>query len=500
MIGVTTLSILRRTRRLLLAAACALPCTGAARAQPGPVPSFALTGHIEAFTLDTPNNPLGAASMTVRGIPVVLPRNLLITMPGRYMTAQEIFRGPLGAPAAQPRSGLALLDPTPPRVPFEAEVIGNISEERYVAGVVRISQGALHSGAGFIQAIDPAKGELRVGARGGAAGARVRLNDPTGLYGAANGDAGKAGIPLDIRFALDPDNSPVHAKTGFPVCIPRVTDQGRCPAANRPQGLMRFTCGGTGPAGPTAAAAPDAPSVRCDPTRPVPLAVGDYVTYVGMLQADPAGGFIVAAHGLDAELGIYTSPGAEPVYVFVEEAIQGTKGERFGGVPQEETTRFRIVGFTTDPTRNIDVRIIDSGRDEEGFSFTGADGLPPSSGPQLGRFRNTWPAKEDARAVRRDVLVRVVGSPHARLPNGLTSGTYTAPVNEYIYPEPSSFGIPGFPVPVPFENFCFLALGGGTYRTSAGDVAIARLEPFPESGHGSSQAVGNAPVRACEVQ
>ena len=57
----------------------------------------------------------------------------------------------------------------------------------------------------------------------------------------------------------------------------------------------------------------------CDPRRPAPLRVGDHVAYVGMLVPDPAGGFVVAAHGLEAEVGIYTSPGAEPVYVFIEE-------------------------------------------------------------------------------------------------------------------------------------------------------------------------------------
>ena len=70
-----------------------------------------------------------------------------------------------------------------------------------------------------------------------------------------------------------------------------------------------------------------------------PLRIGDAVSYVGMIVPDSAGGFVIAAHGLEAELGIYTSPGAEPVYAFIEEALQGTKGERFADFDQEETTR-----------------------------------------------------------------------------------------------------------------------------------------------------------------
>lgn len=459
-------------------------------------PSFALVGHIEKFELATPTDPLSAATLRVRGIDVTLPRNLLITMPGQYLTAQDLFRGPdLGRVQAQ--SGLALADSPAPRVPFEVNVIGNIVGDSYTAGVVHISQGALHTGAGFVQSIDFGTGELRIGAPNAAKGARVRLNDPHGIYGLANGQGAKANLPLDARFALDPDNSPVHARTGFPVCVPRSVSDRQCPDTNRPRDTnrFRFTCVSRDE---HPSASGDAPRHKCNPELPIPLREGDYVKYVGMLQPDPNGGFVIAAHGLEAEIGVYTSPGQEPAYLFIEEAILGTKGEPFSDLPQEETTRFRVVGFTTDPSRNVEVKIIDSGRNETGASFTGPAGLTPSNGPQLGRFRNTWPAKDSARAVRRDVVASIVGSPNAKLANGLTSGKYVAPIGEYIYPELTRFGIPGFALPVPFENFCFLRSGGGAFHTVAGDVSIGALSPFPESGHPLSQAVGSG--RACDGQ
>lgn len=246
-------------------------------------------------------------------------------------------------------------------------------------------------------------------------------------------------------------------------------------------------------------AEPLAPSLAgCNPSLPAPLRVGDHVSYVGMLVPDGAGGFIVAAHGLEAELGIYTSPGAEPVYLFIEEALMGTLGEVFPTLRQEETSRVRIVGFTTDPSRPVEVRLVDTGRNEDGTSLTGPAGLAPSNGAQLGRFRNTWPAKDNARAVRRDILARVVGSPNAALPNGLTSGLYVAPIAEYIGPEATRFGAPGHQPPVPFENFCFLAKGGGTFDTAAGTQTLGRLTPFPDSGHADAQPVGSGPARACD--
>ena len=479
--------------RITCSAALAL-AAGSALAQT-PNPSFNLIGHIERFALTAPGDPLSAATMTVRGIPVTLPRSLLVTMPGQYMTAQDLFRGPQGGSTVQNASGLALADAPPPRVAFEAELQGNIVGGQYIAGVARINQGALHVGNGVIQAIDGAAGELRVGAPGAAVGARVRLNDPKGIYGQANGAGAKAALPLDQRFQLDPDNSPVHARTGFPVCIPRAAGDARCPAGNRPAAPAdkRFTCGAV-------RAEPLAPALAgCDARLPAPLRVGDHVAYVGMLQPDGAGGFIVAAHGLEAELGIYTSPGAEPVYLYIEEALMGTLGEIFPDLQQEETSRVRVVGFTTDPSRPVEVRLIDSGRNEAGTTLTGPAGLPPSNGPQFGRFRNTWPAKDNARAVRRDLQARVIGSPNAELANGLTSGLYVAPIGEYIGPEATRFGVPGHQPPMPFENFCFLAKGGGTSETGAGVQNLARLDPFPESGHADSQPVGSGPARACDA-
>jgi hypothetical protein len=495
----------RRTlHRAALAAVAWFFVAGPAAAEP-PSPSFALIGHLETLSLGSPPE---AATMKVRGIKVTLPQSLLVTMPGQYLLVRDLFRGPLitGSPGAQ--SGLALLDNPPPRVPFEVEVIGNIYDNKYIAAVMRLSQGALHSGAGFIQNIDRDTGELRIGVLGGAEGARVRLNDPTGIYGLANDEGAKSAIVLDKRFSLDPENSPVHASTGFPVCVPRPGGDPKCPASNRTTPIRRFTCTKTNrPASTTA------PVQDCDPRLPVPLKDGDYVTYAGLLQADGNGGFLIAAHGLTADLGIYTSPGADPAYLFIEEAIQGTKGELFSTIPpslpgsfipQEETTRFRVVGFTTDPSRNVEISIIDSDRikgdaSDAQFmtSFTGPAGLTPSNGPQLGRFRNTWPSKDDARAVRRDVLAKIIGPRQ----NGFTaSGSYVAPINEYIYPEATEFGNPGFPLPVPAENFCFLSLGGGSIKSDGTDVDLNRLDPSPQSGHTLSQPVGAGPERACDGQ
>jgi hypothetical protein len=477
-------------------------------AQPvDPPAGFTLIGHIEKFSLNSPGVLGSAAKVTVRGIDVILPSNLIITMPGGYLTAEQLFRGRnFKTPETPPRSGLALTEvvdadlvcPAPlagpgkkcPLPPAEIELSGNIitvgTAQQYVAGTARISQGALHIGSGFIRTIDNISGFFTVGAdMGTAPTARLRLNDPEGIYG-PKPDSAKP-LLLDMRFSLDPGNSPVHAHTGFPVCLPDAARPAVCPNSNRPAptaaNYRRFTCGPS----PVGATEPLHPG--CEPRLPVPLRVGDYVNYVGMMDKDDQGYFI-SLHGLEAELGIYTSPGLDPAYVFIEEALQGTLGARWPldattQIPQEETSIFKLIGFTSDPSRTISVEIFDDDANVNPLNPTFAPTrlatkIVPTNLAQLGRFKMIWAAKEDARVVRRNVRVKLSDAvtapfnpalapgnvsnemPPALRPagasfrGGYAFGQYEAPISEYISPEITRFGVKGWPVPVNFEDFCFL--------------------------------------------
>lgn len=464
-----------------------------------PAASFVLIGHVERFTLDSPSERNSSAVVTVRGVDVFLPVNLVITMPGGYLTAQQLFKGRnLVGPVSDPRrSGLALVDQLAsdqacppgaeyagrlcPLPPAEVELIGNIVNGRYIAGIARMSQGGLHIGGGFIRRIE-ADGTLVVGADAAnplvpkpkpkpeslERETRLKLNDPEGIYGLpAQGQ--------DRRFALDTGNSPVHARTGFPVCIQRnKQNDAKCPDVNRHSdaNVRRYTCGRV-PADSTAPAL-----ANCQPQFPAPLREGDFINYVGRLDKDDDKSYFVSLHGLEAELGIYTSPGVDPAHVFVEVSIEGTMGERYANFPQEETTRFKLVGFTTDPSRTVDVFLTDSDTDEESLPRTQrplrlATRIVPTNGAQLGRFKMIWSAKEDVRTVRRAVRVKLSdgsadqpehkpehkpGS-HQTLGTrgaGITFGQYVAPISEYIAPEATRFGVKGYQPPVNFENFCFL--------------------------------------------
>lgn len=523
------------TTSCLMALAIGLLMPDTSHAQADPPSSFMLIGHIEKFTLDTPGDKNSAAKVTVRGLEVILPRNLIITMPGGYLTAEQLFRGRDFKTAFNGASGMALQDmkavdlttncaagvTSCPLPVAEIELTGNIIAGQYRAGIARISQGGLHIGSGFIQNINPTTGFFTVGNElNSAPSARLRLNDPEGIYGPIP----PAGV-VDMRYALDPGNSPIHARTGFPVCLPDAAFSDKCPAGNRPtagqlspQGLLmdrRFTCGAT-PAGNTEPA-----HGTCKPHLPVPLRVGDYINYVGMMDKD-AQGYFISLHGLEAELGIYTSPGVDPAYTFVEEAIQGTKGARYlldplNTIPQEETALYKIVGFTTDPSRTVTVDIFDDDANTGPLNPTFAPTrlatkIVPTNLAQLGRFKMMWASKEEARIVRRNVRIKLSDATTApfnaqlapgKFSNEMTGalfpagaskrggyafGQFEAPVNEYISPEITRFGVKGWPVPVNFEDFCFLKAtntidtqepdaGTGYIQITAGPVSPSPANP-----------------------
>jgi hypothetical protein len=451
-------------------------------------PGFTLVGFIEDLQIQNPANTLSSGTMTVNGINVTLPANLLITMPGQYLTLHDIFQGktPTSTVAVSKSvSGLALKDapPNTPRLPVEATIIGNVDGNtgNYIASVVRLAQLGLQVGAGVIDSINYAQGALFIRSSAGGTLTKVIFNDPKGVYGLKNSQKAFPGYaagthPMDERFSSDPDNQPFRAETGYPLCIPKsAAGDIDCPTTNRMNGatiLSRFTCG-PAPADPTSPTLPG-----CVPSKKAPLMVGDYISYSGMLTEESTSTFFIAAHGLAAMLGIYTSPGAPEAWVTIEEVLFGTSGYQDLTIPQEETPRIKFVGFTTDPSRDVTLSAIDynpvTGAKTERLIVT----VTPQTLGQIGRLRSELrPPKTSVAVVPRDVIIRRVLQPSD---SGLA--VYTAPVAEYIYPENTLFGSPTRPVSVPFEYFCFLKKGTGPLDTlgrTASTPIVGPLVPFP---------------------
>lgn len=484
---------------------------------------FTIVGYIQKFTLDTPSDPLSAAKMTVNGISIVIPSNTIVVMPATYLTPQDLFQGPHPTAGTGmtvlPQSGLAIGEIKPQLAPYEAAIQGNIFGGVYIAGLVKITQHSLNISSGYIQNINLTNGDVTIGPEPGSTGplARLKLNDPK-VPGLSGGRYGRASGPeQDDRFTSDQDNPTIRSITGYPMCVPRNAADAECPQTNRPSSAGKFSTQFTIGTVPQTPSAPACSATGCNPRKQAPFEVGDYVTFSGTLAQDGTGVF-VSAHTVTAWLGIFTSPGAPEAYLNIEVSLFGTGGVAFLGVGTEFgpgkaatgqaiNTRLKVEGFTTDPSRNVDVIALD-------FSTTAGTKdskrerllltVNPASKPiPLGRFKRQID-RSNFLPPSRELRVRIVGfaanrTPNPVVANGILTGEFTAPMGEFLFPENTIFGQPV--VPMNFENLCFLTRGSGPLttlgRTSPTPV-VGPLTPFPASGQ-PAPPPGTTPAAAGQV-
>ncbi|KAJ7065868.1 hypothetical protein C8F01DRAFT_982946 [Mycena amicta] len=255
-----------------------------------PMP-FSFVGQIQAMTLNNTADPLAGGTITVNGFEITVPKNLIVTLPSIACAWSEMFDTTGSGSPYLPGLGTNS---------WEATVFGNEVSGQKIAGVIYIFQETFQVLQGFITAIDYESGHFMID------NTEVVLNDPLGRYGPVYTDN-----PL---WTVDPDNPSVHASTGYPVCIPRNATDSECPLTNRPTDTGGFYL--------TAFTMP-APNLAqpggLDPRIMVPLVIGDYVTYSGVLipgagKLQP-GADLLALYTLEANLGIYTAPGTQPAYV-----------------------------------------------------------------------------------------------------------------------------------------------------------------------------------------
>jgi len=480
--------------RLTAACAALLVAGAAAAAAPPPNTPFDMTGFIQEATLGGADQ-LAGGTITVQGQKIVVPRNTVVLFPATALTWAEVFQlAP--KPWGPTQSGLALTDFPAPAASYEAHVMGNRVGDTYIAGLVDLSQHSLNQGQGYVNHIDYVKGELRVGGKVNDAttGQRVRINDPIGRFGRA--------WSSDVRFTIDEDNPTVRSVTGYPMCLPRF-DPGTKADPDCPQGNRPFDADSGAYAPIFTMPPPGTGSTSLNPTKQVPFEIGDYVTYAGVITLDQAqpftapfttvAGSYVSAYSMIANLGIFTSPGRDPAYVAIDVTILGVGGLALPGVPQEATTRTRFEGFSTDPSRPIDLFGIDvepctGTLSDRPWGSVGVDPGPPT-GAVLGRWRFRPPSKILAMPptgiflpATREVRARIRGAVPTVTANGILAGQYHAPISEYLFPE--NLGIGNQPVPMNLQDFPFLAQGsgpwggGGPNPISTGAI-VGQLSPWP---------------------
>ena len=492
-----------------------------------PSTQFDITGFLQVATLDQACVTAAGANLDVQGHPqvahcggtmmlnghtIVVPNETIAILPASALTWQELF-ALAPAPYGPTQTGMALADLPKPLTTYEVQAVGNrvldpgnadpTKRDRYIAGLVHISQQDLNAGAGYINYMDYTTGEMRVGGVLGdpTTGARVQINDPAANASASGGRYGRASSP-DPRFMVDQDNPTIASATGYPMCFPRtdpaVADDALCPVTNRPldvTGVFSMAFQMQNPANIPLGGA-------LDPRVQAPMEIGDFINYAGTLTADAAGTYM-SAHTITDNAAIRTFPGTNPAYVSIEVGLMGTGGLTVFGAG-EAAVRTKFEGMTTDPSRRIHLYGVDvnpdgttSDRDWGTIFPDDAAGAVPGRWrfrPPCLTFGSTPAANKLSKdcvygpgdiflPVTREVRAVIEGlqsqNPAGPSPltsaNGIVYGQYHAPIGEFIFPE----NVPGAPIPENnFNTFPFLSQGGYTSFTG---VVGGQLNPWPSN-------------------
>jgi hypothetical protein len=238
---------------------------------------------------------------------------------------------------------------------------------------------------------------------------------------------------------------------------------------------------------------PTDPAVGPDSRQQAPFEVGDYVNFSGTLVHDPNGGpDYISAHTIEANLGIYTQPKSKPSYVAIGGFGIGTAdpaATAVNGAAQETQDRLFLEAETTDLTAPVDIYLTDTDPTTGGvrnrwvtpFEMTGENQTGNPSGGITTQFKGPQPQRARIRATKAPSLLlsdpsrtirisnrdtctptqdtRTINVTTGAVPppgaagtvddclnnpdpatygiaaNGLSTGQYTAPVFEYIFPE-----------------------------------------------------------------
>ncbi len=297
--------------------------------------------------------------ITVGGMDVVIPANLVIQMPVERFTITELFLKAPPACVAAGQTGLARGDTCFPGLRGAVVTIlaNRQNTGEVIAGMVNIDK-APDALMGIVTYINFDEGYFRVNGtpRSATTGVMIRINDPIARHTIQKGLGCPSATPTitgtgincspDIRFPVDNENYTVTFATGVPLCIPSTFSNATRLAgsvADPATGLGDKLCPMWGrTSDPLVATIPTAQAFNL-----VPMVLGDSLEALGSFE-QVGGVKFFSAHTIKVHARIMTQPG-NPDYMVFDEVEWDTAGY------SNQRARLRLIGFTSLTDSQLDV-------------------------------------------------------------------------------------------------------------------------------------------------
>ncbi|KAK4672062.1 hypothetical protein QC764_611180 [Podospora pseudoanserina] len=371
---------------------------------------------VDATATDDSYNTGGTIS--VNGWTVQVPKNMLVTFPAAYVPWKDFV--------AQKAAVIG----------YEVNVAGNIVNGVSIAAQIIVQEFAMEINQGYIEEIN-FDGTMKI-----LNGPIIRINDPNAVFS----------VGYSSPFMVADDKSPsVSSFSGFPMCVPRSSNDTLCPSSQRP----------------VVAGTPRRIFQAPDPLVMAPFLPGDFIMYRGFRNAQNQ---LICFDIVAWNVQITTT--GSPAYIRVEETLVGV----YTPNTNAEVAETRFIGYTSDPSVTVSISAIDIDpcTGHETYRSIGVGQARPEEGG-----RNKWLARIDGTTpsiyTREYRMVASSGTVVTR--NGIVAGEYVAPILEWIQPE---LLVPGIE-PIINEYAAMSHLTRGVGPDEDGNI-FGPLDPFPQSG------------------
>jgi len=314
-----------------------------------------VSGEIEFFSIDNPNDPWSSGTLVVAGQVWIIPANLVADLPANRLTMWQMMQQAPPEALALGETGLCKGDSTVRgRGGAIASLIGNqMPDGRNIAGDFFLQKSSDFL-TGEVTYIDYDEGYVCInGVMGDSAtGTMVRMNDPEGVHSIQSGPGCLEGQPNctpDIRFGNDPENYTMVFSNGYPMCIPSTVTGGARTTGSDADGNGDEFCPNYNREGPVRGNGTEATDSRFQ----APLQIGDMMSAEGNVESINGVTFFSCHSAANGKAITSRDDPTQPSYLMADEVEWDAPGFN------NERVKVLMIGFSTLDSSQVDMFAVD---------------------------------------------------------------------------------------------------------------------------------------------